>query len=65
MFLRMVGYCTTDCGADHFEFVHHDVFAKDMNERKMKYAKSGKVGLNNWVNFFHNNNMIIKGQGLS
>lgn len=52
MFLGMVGYCTKDCGADHFEFVHYDVFAKDMNERKMKYANFGKVSFNNRVNLF-------------
>jgi hypothetical protein len=53
MFLGMVGYyCMKDFGTDHFGFVHHNVFAKEMNQRKMKYAKFEKVGLNNRVDIF-------------
>lgn len=46
------GYCSKDNGEDHFEFVHHNVFAEDMNEMKMKYAKFGNVRLNNCVSLF-------------
>ena len=39
----------------HFEFVHHNVIAIDMNKGKMKYTKFGKVGLNNHVSLSHSN----------
>ena len=44
-------------GEEHFdfEFVHHKVFAPDMNGGKMEYAKCGKVGLKNRVSLSHSN----------
>lgn len=41
----MVGDCMKDNKEDHFEFVHHNVFANGLNEGKMEYTKFGKVGL--------------------
>jgi hypothetical protein len=55
MFMGMVGFCMKVNGEKHFEFVHHDVSAHDMNEGKMEYAKFGKVGFNNYVNLSHSN----------
>jgi hypothetical protein len=43
----MIGYCMKDSGEEHFEFVHHNVSVEDMNDGKMEYTKSGKLGLNN------------------
>jgi hypothetical protein len=54
-FLSMVDYYMKDNRGKHFEFAHHDVIADDTNEGKMKYAKFGKVGLNNHVSLLHNN----------
>ena len=51
----MIGYCTKDNMEECFEFVHHNVYANDMNERKMEYAKSEKVGSNNHVSLSHRN----------
>lgn len=45
IFLGMMGYCVKDNGEEHFEFVHHNVLADDMNGGKMEYAKFGKLGL--------------------
>lgn len=36
-------------GEEHFEFVHHNVSANDMNEGKMEYAKFGKISFNNYI----------------
>ena len=54
-FLGMVGYYMKDNRIKHFEFVHHNVIAIDMNKGKMKYTKFGKVGLNNHVSLSHSN----------
>lgn len=51
----MVGYCTKDNGEEHFEFVHHNVSADDVDEDKLHYAKFKNVGLDNHVNFSHSN----------
>jgi hypothetical protein len=42
-----------DNGKDHFDFVHHNVLAGDMNEGKLECTKFGKVGLNNRVSLSH------------
>ena len=52
MFLGVIGYCMKDNGEKHFDFVHHNVSAHDMNEGKIEYAKFGKVGFNNYVSSF-------------
>lgn len=48
-----------DNGEEHFEFVHRNVSAEDMNDGKMEYTKFGKVGLNNCVILSHSN--ILQG----
>ena len=55
VFLSMVGYCMNDNGNDHFEFVHHNNCADDMNKEKMEEAKFGTVGLENCVILTHIN----------
>ena len=42
-----------------FEFVHHNVSVDDMNDKKLEYAKFGKVGLNNHTSLSHSN--ILQG----
>lgn len=37
--------------------MHHNVLADGMNERKMEYAKFGKVGLNNHASLSHSNTL--------
>lgn len=59
---ELLGYCMKDNGKEHFEFVHHNVFAHDMNEGKMKYAKFGKVGLNNRVSLSNLNILQMDNQ---
>lgn len=54
-FLGMVGYCTKDSKEKHFELVHRNVIADDMNEGKMKHVEFEKVGLNNHVSLSHSN----------
>ena len=54
-FLGMVGYCMKNNREEHFEFVHCNVYAEDMNVGHMEYAKFGNVGLNNHVNLSHSN----------
>ena len=44
-----------DNGEEHFEFVHHNVLAEDMNDSKMEHVKSVKVGLNDRVSLSHSN----------
>lgn len=44
-----------DNGEEHFEFVHHNVSAEDMNDSKMEYVKLGKASLNNHVSFSYSN----------
>lgn len=44
-----------DNGEEHFEFVHCNVSAEDMNDGKMEYTNFGKVGLNNCVILSHSN----------
>ena len=39
-----------------YMFVHRNVLAKDSNHNKMKYAKFGKVGVNNRASISHSNN---------
>lgn len=67
----MVGYCMKDnekpqCyfrfvlfmkdnEEEHFEFVHHNVSAVDMNEGKMEHAKFRKVGFNNHASISNSN----------
>lgn len=53
-FLDMVGHCMEN-GEDHLEFVNHNVLGDDMNEGKMEYVKSSKVGMKNHVSLSHNN----------
>ena len=53
----MVGYCIKDNGKEHFKFIHHNVFAQDMNDGKLEYAKFGKIGLNNSVCPSHSNTL--------
>lgn len=48
---------------EHFEFVHHNVSADDMNEGKLEYAKVGKVDLNNCVGLSHGS-IIAKGSSM-
>lgn len=55
----MVRYCMKDNGEEHFEYVHHNISSKDMNEDKLEYAKFRKVGLKNQVNLFPYN--ILQG----
>jgi hypothetical protein len=38
-----------DNGEEHFEFVHHNVSAIDMNEGKIEYAKFGEISSNNYI----------------
>ena len=40
---------------EHFEFVHHNVLAEDMNDGQMEYVKFGEVGMNNRVSLSHSN----------
>jgi hypothetical protein len=42
-------------GEEHFEFLHHNIWADDMNEDKLEYKKFGKIGLNNCVGLSHSN----------
>ena len=42
-----------DNGEDHFDFVHRNVSAGDMNEGKLECTKFEKVGLNNHVSLSH------------
>ena len=53
-FKGMIGYCMKNNGNKHFEFVHHNVSADDMNG-KMEHAKFRKVGLNDRVSLSHSN----------
>lgn len=46
-FKGMIGYSMKNNEEMHFEFVHHNVSANEMNNGKMEYTKFGKVGLNN------------------
>lgn len=55
MFLGMAGYCMKDIGEENFEFVHHNVFANNMNEGKLEYAKFIKVSLKNHASLSHSN----------
>lgn len=55
IFLGMVGYSMKNNMEEHFEFVHCNVYAEDMNEGHMEYAKFGNVGLNNHANLSHSN----------
>lgn len=57
--LAMVGYCMTDNGEEHFEFVHHIVSTEHMNEGVMENAKFEKVGLNTRANLSHSNILQI------
>ena len=41
----MVRYCMKDNGEEHFEYVHHNISSKDMNEDKLEYAKFRMVVL--------------------
>lgn len=52
-FKGMVGYCMKNNEEQHFEFIHHNIFADDMNEGKLEYAKFRKIGLNNHMCLFH------------
>ena len=51
----MLKYCMKDNGDAHFEFVHHNVLAEDMNDGKLEYVKLNKVGMNNCVSLSHSN----------
>ena len=54
-FKGMIGYYMKDNGEDHFEFVHHNVWADGIYDGKMEHAKCSKVGSNNRVNLCHSN----------
>lgn len=54
-FKGMVGYCMEDNGEEQFEFVHHNLTMKDMNDGKLEYVKFRKIGLNNRVCLSHSN----------
>lgn len=53
--LSRVRYYMKYNGEEHFEILHLDVSALDMNEDKMEYAKFLKVRLNNCVGLSHSN----------
>ena len=55
MCLGMAGYCVKYIGEENFEFVHHNVFANNMNEGKLEYAKLKNISLNNCVSLSHSN----------
>ena len=42
-FLGMMGHCMKDNDKEHFEFVHYNVSADDMNNGKMEYVKFGRL----------------------
>ena len=45
----MTGYCAKDNGEEHFEFLHRNVLAVDVNDNQMQHTKFNKVGLSNRV----------------
>lgn len=48
---------------EHFEFVHQNVYADDMNEGKLEYVKFGKVTPNNHVSLSHGS-IFAKGSSM-
>jgi hypothetical protein len=57
IFKGMMGYCTEDKWKEQFEFVHHNLFAQNMNDGKLESAKFSKIGFNNRVCLSHSNTL--------
>ena len=55
MFMGMAWYCVKANGEEHFEFVHHNVFANNiiLYEGKLECTKFKNIGLNNCVSLSH------------